>query len=109
MVSESELDGSKMEIISSFLDTKSIDVAQKEAIISLFGRYSWGVLEHDKFKIIKLYSGNSCNVNRPKDNSCNVKTNHGLFNYCNGVLKCHSISELNGHIVNELIILLVVL
>ena len=32
---------------------------------------------------------------------------HGLFNYCNGVLKCHSISELNGHIVNELIILLV--
>ena len=57
IVSESELDGSKMEIISSFLDTKSIDVAQKEAIISLFGRYSWEVLEHDKFKFIKLYSG----------------------------------------------------
>ncbi len=46
-----------MEIISSFLNTKSIDVAQKEAIISLFGRYNWGVLEHDKFKFIKLYSG----------------------------------------------------
>ena len=57
MVSGSELDGSKMEIISSFLDTKSIDIAQKEAIISLFGRYSWEVLEHDKFKFIKLYSG----------------------------------------------------
>ena len=58
LLSESELDGSKMEIISSFLDTKSIDVAQNEAIISLFGRrYSWGVLEHDKFKFIKLYSG----------------------------------------------------
>jgi hypothetical protein len=43
MVPKSELVGPKIEIISSFLDTKSIEVAQKEAIESLFGRYSWEV------------------------------------------------------------------
>jgi hypothetical protein len=57
----SEFDRTKIEKIISFLNIKSISVAEKDAVESLLGRHKWDVLEYDKFKFINLYPGGNLN------------------------------------------------
>lgn len=57
IASNSELDKSKIERITSILDIKPATISEKEDAESLIGRHKWDVLEYDKFKFIKLYPG----------------------------------------------------
>ena len=57
--SDSDLDKSKIEKITSVLDIKSTTASKRVAAESLIGHHKWDVLEYEKFKFIKLYpSGN---------------------------------------------------
>ena len=53
--SDSDLDKSKIEKITSVLDIKSTTASSRAAAEILIGRHKWDVLEYEKFKFIKLY------------------------------------------------------
>jgi hypothetical protein len=55
IASDSDLDKSKIEKITSVLDIKSTTASSRAAAEILIGRHKWDVLEYEKFKFIKLY------------------------------------------------------